>query len=622
MFKNFNNFIESSINLITGSAEKFTLKHRIFNAACLSTTIVAIAGTIINIYLNLNIYIIILTSFFPLFLTTIYYISFKYKTYKQLTSIYLILVLAAIIALWFINAGSKGPTGFSFIIIIFIFNTILEGKKQIFTNVLIISAYVFLILTEYYYPNLIIPYSTEKERFIDYNYTIFFYLVVMSILSILFFKSFYDDKKITETQRDEILEKNHEIELTQAELLNHKEHLEEIVQQRTIALENSNNNLIIAKNKAENSDKLKTAFLANMSHEIRTPMNAIIGLSQLMKIKKIDENTKAEYIDTIINKGHLLLNIINDIIDVAKIEANELQIKTEQTNLELLLKDIFLTFENNLKLTNSEIKFSLELDREHHNLYILTDELRLKQILINLIENARKFTKTGSIKFGVKTEENFLRFFVADTGIGMPKDKQNFIFDRFRQIDEKNTKEHSGTGLGLTISKKITELLGGQIWVESEINKGSTFYFTVPFIKCENNNILDTDNENVTYNWSTKSILIAEDDYFNFVILSELLEKSEIIITRAVNGQELLNFIEEGLQFDLILLDIQMPIINGFEVCQILKDKLNTIPIIAQTAFVFSDEREKLTKLGCSDIITKPIDFDIFLNTLAKYLNF
>ena len=612
-----NSFLTNLFYTLAGNRKDLSLQHRLFNITILSTAFFVFAGSIVNIYLDLNIYIKLYTVSLFVFLSLIYYLSFRYKVYKTLLLLYLLLVLITVISLWFINGGSKGPTAFSFIIIIYIFNLLYENKKKTLINIFIIIVFTSLYITEYLHPSIVVAYETENDRFFDNFFTAIFYISTMSFISIFFFKSFYDDKKLTEIQRDEIIEKNDEIQKTQEELYKHKENLEELVSVRTQELININKELLLAKEKAENADKLKTAFLSNMSHEIRTPMNVIIGLSQLIKRRSLDKNKQDEYINTIIGKGNLLLNIINDIIDVAKIEANELTINKDECEIKPLLNEIYLAFENNL---NPNVRLIIDIPDEINDLTISTDSLRLKQVLINLVENARKFTNNGTITIGCNSYKDSLEFYVKDTGIGIPKDKLEIIFSRFRQIQETNTKEYGGAGLGLTISKKIIELLDGEIRVDSELNKGSKFSFKIPLNRINKESVFNNIEETKKIDWSNKTIILAEDEEFNFIVLQDLLEETKIKILRAINGKEVLEILEEGIKIDLILLDIQMPIMSGYEVCPILKDKYSTIPVIAQTAYVMAEDEKHLLELGCNDIITKPIDFDELLEMISTYL--
>jgi len=599
-----NKYIVKLFYFLAGNPSKYDLKHRIFNISCLSSAFIGLSGTIVNISLNLDIITTTTTIFLFALFIGIYFISVKYKKYKKLLPIYITLTLFIIISLWFSNEGSNGPTAFTFIMLVFVFNMITEGFFRKLMNNVIFLSLAGLLLIEYNYPDLIQKYVDPNTRFFDYSFTVLFEMLVMILISTYFVKSFYDDKKLTEQQRDEIQEKNEEISITQQKLLIHKENLEELVQKRTIELENE-------KIKAETSDKLKTAFLSNMSHEIRTPMNAIIGFSKLLKTNKIDKQKKEEYLNIIIDKGHLLLNLINDVLDIAKIEANEINIKQEACNLNNILKKIQESFIEELS-NKKDITFSI-IDSQS-NIIIESDSDRIKQILLNLVSNAIKFTKKGEIKIGFTIEEinntEFIKFFVSDTGIGIPKEKTSIIFDRFRHINETYTKNFVGTGLGLAISKNLANLLGGDLSVVSEINNGSTFFLTLPYKTCKKEDKDKSIFDFSKYNWKNKKILIAEDEEYNFIILNDLLKDTEISINRACNGQEVLDIIEKDDTFDLILLDIQMPKISGYDLFTILRPKYPNIPIFAQTAYVMQEDLEKMKKLGFDKIISKPIDFE------------
>jgi len=611
---NNNKYFIKLFYFLAGSPDKYDFKHRIFNISCLSSAFIGLTGTIINLTLGLDIITTVTTIFLFVFFMLIYFISVKYKKYKNLLHAYITLTFFIIISLWFSNDGSRGPTAFAFILLVFIFNLITEGLYRKIMNIIVFTSLLSLLLIEYNYPYLIQGYVNPNTRFFDYSFTILFEMLVMILISTYFVKSFYEDKKLTEQQRDEIQEKNEEITITQQELLKHKENLEELVQKRTIELENE-------KIKAETSDKLKTAFLSNMSHEIRTPMNAIISFSKLLKTNNINDDKKEEYLNIITDKGNLLLNIINDILDIAKIEANEINIKQEACNLNETLNEIHKSFLEELS-NKKDIKFTVVSSPK--NTVIKSDAARIKQIMLNLVSNAIKFTNKGEIKIGFTIEEidriKTIKLFVLDTGIGIPKDKINIVFDRFRQINETDAKDNRGTGLGLTISKNLANILGGNLSVKSELKQGSIFYFMLPYIKCKNNNTSNFNNDFSNYNWNNKKILIAEDEEFNYIILKDLLRYTKIDITRANDGQEVLDIIAKDANFDLILLDIQMPKISGYELFTIIKAKHKDIPIFAQTAYVMQEDIEKMNKIGFDEIITKPIDFYKFLDAIDKAL--
>lgn len=416
--------------------------------------------------------------------------------------------------------------------------------------------------------------------------------------------------------------------LAEEELKNHRNHLEELVQQRTKELEEINIQLNIAKNKAEKSDKLKSAFLSNMSHEIRTPMNAIIGFSELLKEVNTTDETKNEYIDIITNKGNLLLNIINDIIDISKIEADELEINNQTINVSQLIDELILAFRKTIENTNkSAVQLKVIKPESNKELAVFCDPYRLKQILSNLIDNAIKFTHEGLVEISYSVVDlaaiKNLKVEVKDTGIGIADDKLDIIFNRFRQINESHTREFGGTGLGLSISQKLVELLGGEIGVNSEIGKGSTFYFTIPNINGEpaiNPDETIELNKSDNFRWENKTILIVEDDEASFKLLSKYLKNTGAKILHAINGKESVDICVTNPNINLVLMDIQLPDLNGYDATQLIKKQRINLPIIAQTAYALAGEQEKCLKAGCSDYISKPIDSNVLLPLINKYL--
>ena len=379
--------------------------------------------------------------------------------------------------------------------------------------------------------------------------------------------------------------------------------------------------LINAKNKAEESDKLKSAFLSNMSHEIRTPLNAIIGFSKLVSKESVDINEKIKFTNYINVNSKLLLNLINDIIDISKIEANQLNINKQEFNLTNLFQELELIYNSQLKDNKKDIKLSLSIPNKP--IHINTDELRLKQILINLLSNAIKFTEKGEIYFGYNINKDKINLFVKDTGIGIPSDKINLVFNRFVRIHNIEYKQ-KGTGLGLAIVKSLVNLLDGEISVKSKLNTGTEFKLSFP----KNITITDTNNSeklidlsDEKIDWSHKTILIAEDDEFNFIVLNELLKEFNINVIHAKDGREAIDlYIKHQNKIDIVLMDIQMPRINGYQATQEILRINNDAKIIAQTAFAMSDEKYDSIDAGCIDFITKPIDIYLLKILLSNYL--
>ncbi len=384
--------------------------------------------------------------------------------------------------------------------------------------------------------------------------------------------------------------------------------------------------LVTAKEKAEEADRLKTAFLTNMSHEIRTPMNAIMGFAQLLSSENLTPENKNEYVNIIKNSGDSLLRLIDDILDLAKLESGQVVIREEITDVNELLESLYLTFSKLItEKQNQQLELRYSKHPETQAVMVMTDPVRLRQILTNLLSNAIKFTHKGFVEFGynISLPENALVFYVKDTGIGIPPDKMEVIFNRFQQVDNSKTRLYPGTGLGLAISKHLTELLGGRIWVESEFNKGSVFYFTIP-----HRALTDRKNEKTnslydeTFNLEGKTILIAEDDEYNFFYLREILQQAGVNIYHAMNGREVIHFVKEkqGENIDLVLMDIEMPEVNGYEATAFIKKEFPSIPVIAQTAYASMEEKVKCLQAGCDAYLAKPLQINDLIDELKKYI--
>ncbi len=363
-----------------------------------------------------------------------------------------------------------------------------------------------------------------------------------------------------------------------------------------------------AKTKAEESDKLKSAFLANMSHEIRTPMNAIVGFADLLKDPDVQSDKMEKYVNIINSNSHHLLTLINDIIDISKIEAGQVKLSNSSINLNDIMREMLSVFKTLALRKNIDITLRYSLPNVESN--IEADETRVKQILTNLLNNALKFTQKGKIDFGYSIINSNIRFFVNDTGIGIDTDNFNLVFERFRQVESHLTKKVGGTGLGLSISKALVELMGGQIWVESEKDKGSTFYFEIPFVQTGSSLLVaneDKSQEEIT-DWSNFTILIAEDEEANYFYLQEILSNTKAKLIHAKNGLEAIELFNGNALIDLVLMDIKMPKMDGYEATRKIKELNPNIHVIAQTAYAMADDKKKAFLAGCDGYISKPID--------------
>jgi len=381
--------------------------------------------------------------------------------------------------------------------------------------------------------------------------------------------------------------------------------------------------LKIAKEKAEESDKLKSAFLANMSHEIRTPMNAIKGFAQLLETPSLSLSKISKYTRIINQRTDDLLTLINDLLDISKIEAGQLVIQDTPNNINSLFAELYDFFKAQLDFNEREgliIRYVNELTDEQSNFSL--DFFRLRQIFINIVNNSLKFTKKGHVRFGCRLHDTgTLLFYVEDTGIGIAPENYSIVFERFRQAnDARFTKEYSGTGLGLSIVKGLIELMQGKIWFESEFGYGTTFYFTLPYKPIKSIVVSISQPQFKEFNWKGKHILIVEDDTYNGELIKEYLLPTQINLTLITNGLDAIIAYQENKNFNIVLMDIQLPDIDGYEATQqILKLDPNAI-VIAQTAYAAQTDKKRALDSGCKDYISKPLNRQKLLKLLDIYL--
>jgi hypothetical protein len=387
--------------------------------------------------------------------------------------------------------------------------------------------------------------------------------------------------------------------------------------------------LITAKLHAEESDRLKSAFLANMSHEIRTPMNGILGFAELLKMPGLTGVQQQEFIAIIEKSGKRMLNIINDIIDISKIEAGLMTTNTKETNVNEQIEYVYTFFKPEVEAKGMTLTFKNSLPKKEA--ILKTDREKLYSILTNLVKNAIKYTPAGSIEFGYEIAfvearhalplQMQMQFYVKDTGIGIPADRQDAIFERFIQADIADKMARQGAGLGLSISKAYVEMLGGKIWVESEEGKGSTFYFTLPYNAVLVKETLDQQTQSLGRIDTIRKlkILIAEDDEVSEMLLSINLKEFSHEVLKAGSGIEAVEICRANPGIDLVLMDIQMPGLNGYEAARQIRQFNKDIVIIAQTAFGLSGDREKAIAAGCNDYVSKPIDINLLRKIIQNH---
>ena len=361
-----------------------------------------------------------------------------------------------------------------------------------------------------------------------------------------------------------------------------------------------------------------------MSHELRTPLNAVIGFSDLIDYET-DMDTIVEFCKTINNSGNQLLSIVEDIFHISMIESGELKIRKEEFKITGFFKDIQTRIKEEQEKENKQnIEIRFKPCENYKDLLVYSDIHNLKQLLIHLLKNAIKFTHEGYIEYGFSKEtinnESMLKFFVKDTGIGISKEKQELIFNIFRQGDDSHTRDYEGLGIGLSIAKRLTEFFGGKMWLESEEGKGSTFYFTIPFTdKKIKESVKKSIEPKKEYDFSDKTILIAEDVESNYLYLEVLLKTLNSKILWAKNGLEAMQICSEKPDIDLVLMDIKMPVMGGYKATRKIREFNKDVIIIAQTAHALVGDREKAIEAGCDDYIAKPIKKNVLIEMIRKW---
>ncbi len=443
-------------------------------------------------------------------------------------------------------------------------------------------------------------------------------------------------KDLTSEYEINIISKNREIRNVQVirkEIIWDKTMHFQIIYQDITDRKKAEDALLIAKKRAEESEQLKTAFLHNMSHEIRTPMNAICGFSSMLDRPNLSEDKRKSFTSIIINNSNQLLSIVNDILIISSVETKQEKINIQKICINNIIIDLLAIFKPQAHNQNISLFAKQELNDNQSEIY--TDKTKITQILTNLITNALKFTHNGFVEFGytlVETQniasllqqtQNIaslqqIQFYVKDTGIGIKPDLLEKIFERFRQADISINKKYGGTGLGLSISKGFVELLGGKIWVESELDKGSTFYFSIPYNPVHEHIDINLSGEQSK---TKTTILIAEDEEYNYLYIEELLIDLDLKLIHAKDGSEVVEICRSNPDIGLILMDIKMPNMDGHEAAKIIKKFLPNVPIIAQSAYALEHEIKKYTENAFDDYITKPIDEEVLKQKVMKYID-
>jgi PAS domain S-box-containing protein len=386
--------------------------------------------------------------------------------------------------------------------------------------------------------------------------------------------------------------------------------------------------LVKAKEKAEASEKLKNSFIANMSNEILAPLNSLIGFTKLIEAEELSSENMLEYTDQINLSGNNLINIIENVIDIAKVESGELVLKKGDCYVNRMLLDLYsLMKEKLIEMDKSSLGIFVKRENKDPDFTMFTEPYRLKRILVNLLNNAVKYTEEGEIGFGYKLlkkesvdESEKIQFFVRDTGRGMQKDKMKSLFDRFNQDELSFVKDSEGAGLGLPLARAYVEMLGGEIWCESTPGKGSTFYFTLEFQQLENSPKA-VKKQSVQKAHNDKEgikVLIAEDNGSNYYLLEAMLGETGAKLIWAKNGKEAVEYLARDKTVDLVLMDLQMPVMSGQEAVKEIRKTNKTLPIIAQTAFAREEDRAEIIAIGCTSVLIKPIIRVDLLNEIGR----
>jgi signal transduction histidine kinase/CheY-like chemotaxis protein len=378
--------------------------------------------------------------------------------------------------------------------------------------------------------------------------------------------------------------------------------------------------LTVAKEKAEESSRLKTAFINNISHEIRTPLNGILGFGGFMMDESISYDDKLDFYNILQQSTSRLLQTITDIMDISELNTGTIIPRIADMQVANVLINQIEKFIPRCSLKN--IKLITQIPVKYENLIVQTDQELFVKIVSQLLSNAEKFTLEGSIVIGFEVFDKLIRFFVTDTGKGIAADKLEIIFEPFIQEDNSNTRGYEGNGLGLSIARKMLNLLGGKIWVESQKGLGSTFFFEIPYEIEEVSQDLIIEDENKTKITATKPfVLIAEDDELNFVFFKTLLNRIDCEYKHAQNGIEAVELCRRHPEIDLILMDIKMPVMNGIVATKLIREFRPELPIIAITAYAQTGDEQRFLQAGCNGYLAKPIKKDDLITLINKYIN-
>jgi signal transduction histidine kinase len=560
-------YLRSLITKVVGEKEKMDTERYFLTITLFSGSIFLLVLGLVHLILNLKIAPVLIASGSSLILIGLYYfVRFKSCLFypKLILSIW---GLAMLDLAWYVKYLSNGPVLFLIMLFAILIIWVWEGRSLIIMLSFFLLNLAGLFIVEYRTPLELLMYQDLRIRSVDIFASIGLYTSLGGFL-------LYVAKK-------------------------------EFVRQKENAIR---------------SDKLKSAFLANMSHEIRTPMNAIAGFSQLLSEDK-SAKTRDKYISLIQKSSQSLLRLINDIIDLSKIEAGDMEIKYSEFSIEKIFAELKEQYAIELsKAGKSDIYLNYTITDK--DLTFFSDSLRIKQVMSNLLSNAIKFTEHGKITFGCRKKKGELLFHVTDTGIGIPEEDQKTIFEQFHNINYQNLNV-DGSGIGLAIVERIVGLFNGSIWINSIPGLGSTFYFTIPYDpdRIETVRKAETKPAKVsTKKKSGKLILVVEDNELNSMLITTVLNSMKYETHLVGDGLAAVNYVKANPDTLLVLMDMKLPVMDGYEATRKIREINLSIPIIAQTAFAMSGDKQKALDAGCDDYLPKPIDFKQLNELLRIYI--
>lgn len=411
----------------------------------------------------------------------------------------------------------------------------------------------------------------------------------------------------------QLTEINEELKASRDELSMNKATLEQTVVERT-------KELILAKEKAEESDRLKTSFITNMSHEIRTPLNAIVGFSSMINDPEFSEDEKQEFRQNIMRSSETLTLLVDDILDLSLIETGQIQISPVSFSLNSFLSDIYAEYKVHPNAKHIEV--ILKNHSEGEDLYLFYDVERVKQVLNNLFSNACKFTEKGFVEIGFSHDKTRAEFYVKDTGIGISDKNIDVIFNRFRKIEDNTTKLYRGNGLGLAVSLEFAKIMDGRLWVESEVNNGSIFYFQLPFVEGRRDlgGKKVSDSPILMNKFEGKKVLVVEDEETNYQLIEKILRPTGCEIIWTENGKKAVELFKANNTFDIVLMDLKMPVMDGYTACKHIKELFPNQKILAVTAYAFKSDHEKIANTGFNGYVAKPLNIRLMLEEINKHL--